>query len=890
MNANPSQDMTEQVRIIHLEDNPYDQELVAAMLASAEIKCEITYADDHRTFEEALERVKADIIISDFTMPGYTGVRALQLAHKTCEWVPFIFFSGTIGEEAAIESLKQGATDYVLKQHPDRLVSAVRRALDEARLKAERKEAEEELHRRDALLRQIMENVEDLIAVVDFDGKRMLCSPSYLKLFGEAAPVTGSNILSEVHPDDKKRVQITFRQTVATSVGRRVEYRVVLADGSLRYMEAQGSVIRHNGHERYVLWVSHDITEHKFAEAKILEQAALLDEAHDAICVNDLDQHILFWNRGAERMYGWTSNEAIGRNANDLLFQSDIALAAVKTLIQRGEWRGELRQMTRSGKEIIVESRWTLITEQKGTAKSILVINTDITQRKKAEEKIQEQAALLDKAQDAIFVCDLQEQITYWNEGAARLYGWNPQEVIGQVSCTTLFEKMSPSWAEIRNAVFEKGEWLGELHQETKDGRDVIAQSHLSLIQNTSGAPTSILCINSDITEKKQIENQFLRTQRMENLGALAGGIAHDLNNILAPIMLAVEIIQDDPQSDTTGKLLDTIASSTRRGSDLVKQILSFARGVTGEKAPLQVKHVLTEIVKLVRNTFPKKISIRSEVAPNLPNILGDSTQLHQVLLNLCVNARDAMPGGGFITLDASVEQLNGRETPFHSEPVSGQFVVIKVADTGTGIPEDLLPKIFEPFFTTKEAGKGTGLGLSTVSSIVKGHGGFLEITSEIGKGTAFHVYFPVPRESLASNEPIDRARLEHGRGELILIVDDEIAIIEITCTTLNAYNYRAIAATNALDAIEIFEQRREEIALVITDMMMPAMDGLALVDELRIIKPDVKVIAVSGFADQSKINTLYNGKVQAYLSKPFTTAKLLAALNSLLHAGSGKS
>ncbi len=448
------------VRIIHLEDNLQDRELVSAMLSAAEIHCEIIHADDHDTFEKALTNVEANLIISDFTMPGYTGVRALQLAQQLRDSVPFIFFSGTIGEDAAIQSLKNGATDYVLKQYPDRLVAAVRRALVEAGERAARRHAEEELHRRDVLLRQIMENVEDLILVINLKGGLMISSPSYQKLLGNKFSNAGSDFVSEIHPEDRERVRKIFRDTVSRGIGQRVEYRLSLPGGSTRFMEAQGSVIRQNRHDRYVLWVAHDITERKLAEEKILEQAALLDEAHDAICVNDLDQNILFWNKGAERLYGWTASEAVGRNANDLLFQNGVALKAVKTLIQRGEWHGELHQTTQSGVKITVESRWTLICEANGTPKSILVINTDITQRKLAEAKIQEQAALLDKAQDAIFVSNLREQIVYWNEGATRLYGWTPNEAlnnpINNPINNLLFETEYDS-SDVRTALLEKG-------------------------------------------------------------------------------------------------------------------------------------------------------------------------------------------------------------------------------------------------------------------------------------------------------------------------------------------------------------------------------------------------------------------------------------------------
>jgi PAS domain S-box-containing protein len=372
------------VRIIHLEDNPLDRELVAAMLERNGIHCDIVYAEDRDTFRNVLEHEAADLIISDFSLPGYDGARALQVAAELRDDVPFIFFSGTLGEEAAVESLKNGATDYVLKQRPERLVVAVRRALADAEARTTRLRIEEELRQRDALFRKIMEHVEDLVMVVDLEGKLTLSSPSHWKLFGQSVPGVGDHFLTHAHPDDHEKALTTFHRTIRAGVSSRVEYRIVVPEDGTRILEAQGSVMQgENGQPQFVLWVARDITDRRVAEEQILEQAALLDEARDAICVTDLDQRILFWNRSAERLYGWAGNEAIGRNANELLSQTDVALKALKTLIARGEWRGELEHTTRAGKRLIVESRWTLIRSDEAP-KSILVINTDVTDRKKA--------------------------------------------------------------------------------------------------------------------------------------------------------------------------------------------------------------------------------------------------------------------------------------------------------------------------------------------------------------------------------------------------------------------------------------------------------------------------------------------------------------------------
>ncbi|MEZ0256422.1 MAG: PAS domain S-box protein, partial [Chthoniobacter sp.] len=844
----PSEQKHSQVRIIHLEDDLLDRELVAAMLENNGIECELIYAQDRESFRHLLEKEDADLIISDFSLPGYDGGRALELARQMREEVPFIFFSGTLGEEAAVESLKNGATDYILKQRPERLVAAVRRALRDAAARRARERMAAELRERDALLRNIMENVEDLVSVVDLEGRLILSSPSHRKLFGMAAPAAGSNFLAHIHPSDQYLIKTTFQHVVEEGASRPVVYRLLLPDQSVRHLEAHGKVMFDpSGGKQGVLWVARDITERRLAEQQITEQAALLDEARDAICVNDLDQRILFWNKSAERLYGWTANEALGQNSNELLCQDQVALVALKTLIQRGEWNGELHQESRAGVELIVASRWTLIRDESGAPKSILVINTDITEAKKAEQKIEEQAALLDKARDAILVCDLNQSIVYWNEGASRLYGWPMEHAIGRRVETLLFGKPPAGWESIRRAVNERGEWIGELHQKARDGRDLVVQCRQTLVRDAVGVPTAVLYINSDITEQKKIETQFLRTQRMESIGALAGGIAHDLNNVLGPIMMAVEVIQTDLGNPANAGLLELVGSSAKRGSELVKQILSFARGIDGQKTVLKIPQLVSEVVKLASDTFSRQIQVQAKVAENLPPVQGDATQIHQILLNLFVNARDAMPNGGRITTEVQAVTLNQRRTKFQSEPVSGRFVEIVVTDTGSGIPADALPKIFEPFFTTKEPGKGTGLGLSTALGIIKAHGGFVEVSSAAGQGTSFFIYLP----ATDSNSPASPAETApeniHGRNEEILIVDDEAAILEITRETLAAYNYRVLATTSSEEAVSIFARHKTEIDLVITDLLMPGLDGPNLIRALRSMKPDVRLIAVSG-------------------------------------------
>jgi two-component system, cell cycle sensor histidine kinase and response regulator CckA len=392
-----------------------------------------------------------------------------------------------------------------------------------------------------------------------------------------------------------------------------------------------------------------------------------------------------------------------------------------------------------------------------------------------------------------------------------------------------------------------------------------------------------MLVINTDITEKKKLEGQFLRVQRMESIGTLAGGLAHDLNNVLTPILMAIRMLRDEIQTEAGQEILKTLEISAQRGSGIVAQVLSFARGVEGERAVLQLKHPLSEVSNIAKDTFPRTIQISTKVNPDLWPVIGDPTQLHQVFMNLCVNARDAMPHGGRLDIEADNRLIDENYARMQTDAKSGPYVVVTVSDTGVGIPPALLSKIFEPFFSTKERGKGTGLGLSSASGIVKSHGGFLTVYSEVGKGSRFRVHIPAA-ESIAKLPTPERAiELPSGSGELILVADDELAIREIIRVTLEANKYRVITAGDGTEAVALFAERKGEIRAAIIDIMMPYMDGPATIRALKKMDPEIKCIAVSGLMDNSKTTEVTEGGRVSFLAKPFTTEQLLLMLKDLI-------
>nr|WP_320133071.1 ATP-binding protein [uncultured Holophaga sp.] len=390
--------------------------------------------------------------------------------------------------------------------------------------------------------------------------------------------------------------------------------------------------------------------------------------------------------------------------------------------------------------------------------------------------------------------------------------------------------------------------------------------------------------IQRESAAKKSLERQLMRAQRLESLGTLAGGVAHDLNNVLSPILLSVETLKDlypDPRGQ---KLLALLEAAARRGSAIVKQILTFARGSEGDFVPLDLRHPLKETLGIIQQTFPRGIEIRSEFPDTHCSLMGDATQLHQLFLNLCVNARDAMPEGGTLALSIRRRLLDEPYARVHLDARPGIYFQVAIEDTGEGMSAETLDRIFEPFFTTKGVGRGTGLGLSTVHAIAKAHGGFLTCYSEPGKGTAFNVFLPALDEEMPRTEPLKASdALPHGHGELILVVDDETFIREVTCQTLETYGYQTLTAMDGVEAVKLFRDRHDEIAVVLTDMMMPNLDGHAAIKAIREIQPGARIIAASGIHSHNRQDLPPAERPDAFLPKPFAADTLLWALHRIL-------
>jgi two-component system, cell cycle sensor histidine kinase and response regulator CckA len=756
------------IHLLHLEDNEIDRVLVREMLAADGLTCEWKVVETRQEFRSALAHASFSLIISDFSLPSFDGMSALMVARELAPQTPFIFFSGTIGEEIAVESLKNGATDYILKQRPQRLVAAVRNALKAARERTRRLRAENELQKAQERFQIISRATNDVIWEWDIGANSVWVSDNFGIAFGHQTGKEGMHPdqwFDLIHPDDKKRVLAGISSLLA-SRGRVwwSEYRLRRSDGAYTHIYDRASLILDGAHKpKRVIGLKIDVSEQKQAEEKIREQAELLDKAQDAIIVCTLDRKITFWNQGAERIYGWSREAALGKNIRELLF------------------RGKLP--------------WQM-------------------------------------------------------EEAAK----NPEA---------------------------SGEWMGELEGFTESEQAVIVQTRTTLIRDEQGRPKSMLIISTDITEHKKLEEQFLRSQRLESLGALVSGIAHDLNNTLVPIMIGIEVLQGENQSENATAMLQTMKTSARRSAEMIKQMLAFARGDDASKVMVQADRLVKEMIRIISDTFPKSIQCRSRVAQDSWLVLGLPTQLYQVLLNLCVNARDAMPNGGNLVLHTENVVVSPERAEVIRGGKPGNYLCVTVSDTGTGIAPENLEKIFQPFFSTKATDKGTGLGLSTCQNIINSHNGFISVISQPGVGTEFKVYLPAT-EVKAPPPPVEAPALPTGQGECILVVDDEQSTLAIVRAALENYRYTVLTAASGAEAVGCFLKQSGAIQLVITDLAMPFMNGGETIDSLKKIRPDIKILVASG-AEAEGGPILERVKNYPIIFKPFTNETLIKSVQSAL-------
>ncbi|QOD93015.1 PAS domain S-box protein [Chryseoglobus sp. 28M-23] len=629
-------------------------------------------------------------------------------------------------------------------------------------------------------------------------------------------------------------------------------------------------------------------------------QNALLDAINDAIIVLDGDGTVRYWNRGAEALYARGRREAIGARIETILTIDDPEqeTSAVAELMRAGTWRGEIAQHSHDGRAIVTDCRWQLLDDDEQPGE-ILCIHTDITPvvseraAREAEVRehekdvhsltklVRERAALLDVSRDAMIVRDLNHTIRYWNRGAENLYGWTADEAVGR-SARSLLYRDTREFDQSCAAVLRDGYWSDEIRERTRDNRIIIGDARWHLLRDDDNRPVAIFAVTSDVTDYRRIEDMRERAQRMESLGTLAGGIAHDLNNVLTPLLLATQVLLADDRSDRDREMLTTIEKSARRGATMIRQMLTFARGVDVERAPIDLADLLAEAHRFARDTLPDSVDIlvRHEARHGT---LGSTTHLMQVVQNLILNARDAMPDGGTLTL--ATHSGSPHEPPEHDPlphaVLEKDHVALSIIDTGVGMRADVIERLWEPFFTTKPLGEGTGLGLPTSAAIIESHDGRISVRSQPGAGTRFDVVLPAAQ--LAPAPPGRGDDTPPGEGETILLVDDEPLILATTAEALRAHDYHVLTTDDGHEALRMLHEEGESIDLILTDMMMPVMDGASLAAHVAASPHDIPVLAASGLTAGAELMPSATSGITAFLAKPYTVPTLLGAVRLAL-------
>ncbi len=753
-------------------------------------------------------------------------------------------------------------------------------------------EAQEKLRQSEARFQGVYTVAAIGIAIVTPDGGYLQANGAFCRMLGYTEDeLKALNSASVTHPEDlPHNLKIRGELLAGLRENYVLEKRYLKKGGEIIWARASVSATRTTeGEIDTLILVAEDITEKKLAEEALWRQTAELKIIFDLlpamIWVKDTRNVILRINQQAAEATGKPVEFLEGKSMPEVYpLEAAKSYADDLHVISTATSKLGIVEKLRGpeGTDLWIQTDKVPIRDHSGEITGIVVMSQDITERKRTESRFRR---LVESNAQGVMFWNTNGEITQANDAFLNLIQHNREDVkSGAVNWVTM---TPPEYAHLDRRALEEiaGKGVCQPYEKELFRKDGSRVPVLLGAASFEDSPDEGVCFFIDLTERKKLEQQFFRAQRMESIGTLAGGIAHDLNNILAPIMMSIAILEltaTDPQSQS---ILKTIEISAKRGADIVRQVLSFARGLESERIEVQPKQLLKELKSIVNDTFPKNIDLKFIVPIDTWMILGDPTQVHQILLNLCVNARDAMPNGGSLTIEVENCVLDEHFAAMNIRAKAGRYVKINVTDSGTGMPPGLLEKIFEPFFTTKELHKGTGLGLSTVMAIVKNHDGFIDVYSEPGKGTTFKVYLPAMEASSEERKKqTQNISIPRGHGETILLVDDETSILTIASQTLQAYGYQVLTASDGAQAVGVYAEHMTNIAVVITDMMMPIMDGGALIRALLKINPSAKIIAASGLNANGHKAAASGSGIKHFLLKPYTAGSLLKTLRTIMN------
>jgi two-component system cell cycle sensor histidine kinase/response regulator CckA len=916
--------MTRSLRVLHLEGTAPDAELVRHRLEVGGLACSIRVVTGKDGFEAALAGEPFDLIISDCNLPGYDGVAVLKHVLATQPDVPVILISGTVVEEQAVKCLQIGATDYLLKERLEHLAPAVERAVQDAEVRRAQKRVEVALGESEARKAAILESVLDCIVTMDANGNVVEFNAAAVRTFGYTkAEAFGRPLADLIIPPifrDQFRAGLARYLTTGEGplIGKLVEIGAVRKDGIEVPVEVAFTAIG-SGATSIFTGVMRDITGRKNADAALSAERdraqRYLDTAEIILLSLDLEGRITLVNRYACSLLGWSADELVGRSFIDTCIPARIRDDTMKRF--RNVLAGpdssivENAIVTRSGEERLIEWRNTLLRDDHGRVVGTLSSGSDLTDRSYAEMALQETTTHLTERtkaleQHATALKESEERTNYalgvagmgvweldlvtrrltWSKTMGTMYGLTPEQ-----SPTTADGFLALIHPDDRRTIEQtlaatvlKGTGFEvQFRVLWPDGTTHWNAVKARVILDVHGATTRVLGVSSDISDRKLLETQFRQAQKMEAIGQLAGGVAHDFNNLLTAILgYSTFVIDTLAPQDVRRCDMEEVIKAGQRAAGLTKQLLAFSRKQVLEPTSVNINTLVSGIRPMLSRLIGEHVDLVSILEAELCAVRADQGQLEQVIMNLIVNARDAMPSGGRITVETANVELDGSfslDVAVHP----GRYAMLAVSDDGVGMDEETKRRLFEPFFTTKKPGKGTGLGLATVYGIVKQSGGYIWVFSEPGQGATFKLYLPCAEPDDTMEKAIVTIEAVPAATETVLIVEDEDAVRLLTRRILEQAGYRVFDAPNPHQAELLFERHQNLFKLVVTDVVMPGSSGPQMFDRMLLLRPDLKVLYVSGYTDDTIVHQGILNPGIALLQKPFTADALNRRVREVL-------
>lgn len=763
------------------------------------------------------------------------------------------------------------------------------------RVDAERKRQEEMALK----LGAIVECADEAIISITLDGMIISWNRGAEIMFGYSADEITGRPFSALAPPHLRNEMMEIIRKVKR--GRHIRnHETKHASKSGRIMDVSLTAFSINDSSGQIIGVSafvRDISEQKQMEQELGDSSWFNDQiirnAQEGIIVLDRNLRYLLWNPFMEHLTGMTTHEVMGKNPQELLpmIGEHGAYSMFERALAGESMKGEDICFTphRTGKSHWLSNAYAPLRSADGQIIGVIVTLREITGRKQAEveikkqaEKLMEQAQMIDLA--PVIIRDLDNRIIFWNRGAEKLYGWSSEAALSQISHDFLQTQFQQPFQEVAAQLNREAVWEGELVRTKQDGKKIVVASHQILRKDANGNPVAILEVNNDITERKNLESQLRQAQKMEAIGRLAGGIAHDFNNLLTAIighcqLATFTLVEDDPMR----RHMEEIEKAGHRAAGLTSQLLAFSRKQVLQTKVIDLNDTVAGIGKMLQRLIGEDIQLITNLDPALGRVKTDPGQIEQVIMNLAVNARDAMPRGGKLTIETDNVILDEHYASQHAEVHPGRYVLLAVSDNGIGMDKETQARIFEPFFTTKDIGKGTGLGLSTVFGIIKQSGGHVWFYSELEKGTTFKVYLPLIEEAVEVKRPQAPVIESVYGAESILLVEDDEMVRKLASLVLKKCGYTVLEAAGVFEAVQIHERHKGAIQLMVTDVVMPLISGPELARRLSLLRPDMKVLFMSGYSDDAIVNHGIIDGGTAFLQKPFTPDALSRKVRQLL-------